>query len=209
MKMETTPHFINVLIRVIDNFTYSEQFLNLIDKKGSNGNFGYSLTPFINKISRFANQEDNNTDLYESLIIISTYIKESIKTTLGDILYDLTYQAASYIKTVKLTRDNVIECFYRSLLDCKNKYKLKIGSKSFFDILYPVLKYLYSNKNRPTKELMYEIKMILNENFNKSLLLKSKVGRASYHGKRSIGMYDPGTVFIYLVLEGVIKIYGT
>ncbi|WP_027122297.1 DAK2 domain-containing protein [[Mycoplasma] imitans] len=206
--MENRSAFINLLIRIIDNFTYSEQFLNLIDKKGSNGNFGYSLTPFINKISRFANREDSQPNLYNSLIIIALYIKETVKTTLGDILYDLTYQAAHYLKQHEATRNYVIECFYRALLDCKNKYNLRIGAKSFYDILYPVLKYLYLNNDLATQDLLIQSKKILDENFNKCLLLKSKVGRASYHGKRSIGMYDPGTVFIYIILEGVIKIYG-
>ncbi|QZX49168.1 DAK2 domain-containing protein [Mycoplasma sp. E35C] len=200
--------FISVLIRIIDNFTYSEQFLNLIDKKGSNGNFGYSLNPFINKISLFANNPDNDLDFYHSLVEISTYIKETIKTTLGDILYDLIYQTAFYLKDKEINREYVIEAFYRALLDCQNKYKMKIGDKTFFDILYPCLKYLYLNQDKTTQQLMYEIKLISESSFNKSLLLKSKVGRAAYHGKRSVNMYDPGSVFVFLVLEGIIKIYG-
>lgn len=205
--MENRSAFINLLIRIIDNFTYSEQFLNLIDKKGSNGDFVDSLTPFINKISQFANREDNQISFYDSLKIIALYIKETIKTTLGAILYDLTHQAAHYLDQNKLSRNHLIESFYRALLDCKNKYQLRIGAKSFYDILYPVLKYFYLNNDLSTQELMAQSQKILDENFNKSLLLKSKVGRASYHGKRSIGMYDPGTVFIYIILEGIIKIY--
>ncbi|WP_228444793.1 DAK2 domain-containing protein [Mycoplasma tullyi] len=179
----------------------------MIDKKGSNGDFVDSLTPFINKISQFANREDNRISFYNSLKLIALYIKETVKTTLGSILYDLTHQAAHYLNENKWNRNHVIECFYRALLDCKNKYKLRIGDKSFYDILYPVLKYLYLNNDLSTEELMVQSKKILDENFNKSLLLKSKVGRASYHGKRSIGMYDPGTVFVYIILEGIIKIY--
>lgn len=192
--------FKKYLFNLITFFAQEESQINQIDAQLSDGTFGSRINNFFQEVSCNLDTYDFNSP-QKILADLADLFYHIVQGEFAVLFATLLINFAELTVNENYTPKSICINLYRSTLFLQNKYKIKINEKSFFDVLLPLSEWVSNHYDEPVDWILNGCLKKVTAILKKLQMIRSKIGLSRYLGKRAIGLYDSGALFIYFLLK--------
>lgn len=205
----TLKELIYTLNKIEKKLNDNKKFLNTIDEKIGDGDHGSEISNGFKFASFLINNKKFN-DWQEIFKFVGKNIISNGKGR-GSVLYGNAFIKSSIVGLGKkeITLVDLRDILYKSIEAIKERGHCEKGDKTILDGLIPIyeeINYGINNGLAVENTLLNAINYS-REEVEKTRLLISKKGRASYLGEKSIGYQDPGATSALIIFEAIYDSY--
>lgn len=202
-KLITFQDIIKGVIRISDEISKHEEYLNELDAIVGDGEHGLNLNRAFKRVRKKLLSSSFETPSE----VLKTIGMELIASGggAGATFYGVAFLAASkrvegdkYIKAEKLS-----ELFEAALDKIKQRGKAKQGEKTLVDALLPATQRIQKAQNTDSNELLEIAATAAKNGAISTKNMKGQKGRSLYAGERALGVPDPGAVSTYIILSAL------
>lgn len=207
----TIDEIIYLLENISKKLDGNKKFLDMLDEKIGDGDHGTEISTGFRNAYLALEKNSNFNDWKEIFNIVGEEIISRSKGQ-SSLLYGNAFIKSSKLGAGKkeMTLIDLRDILFHFIEAIKEKGNCEIGDKTILDGLFPIYEETcYGIKNGlAVKNILSNCIASSKYEVQKTRLLKSKKGRATYLGDRSIGYQDPGATSALLIFEAIYKGYN-
>jgi dihydroxyacetone kinase-like protein len=203
----TSANLIKIFEKIANDVIESRDVIRELDAAIGDGDLGVTTSSGFKSL-RNGLVELSDSDIGTILIKCGINYNKSGASTFGTLLSIALIKAGNEVKgknDVDLL--DLVKMANAAVQEIKSRGKAQIGDKTMLDVLSPATEALQSAYNHKSnmKEALDKAINAGEEGLKSTIHMRSKVGRSSWLGDKTIGKQDPGATVIYLMLKSFIE----
>lgn len=203
----TADQVIAALVRVADALINSEEQLTELDQKVGDGDLGLTAGKVGNAIKTYVDENDPEGDLGKYMMTGGMKVNSAAASTMGTLLATALMSMGKEAKGMGALKATLLATMLNAAEQGMLKRgKAKLGDKTIIDALDPA-RQAFIEAIEADKSLREAGEAMLNAaetTFEESKEWQSKIGRASWLGERTKGLYDPGMALLIAIIRAVL-----
>ncbi len=200
-----SDQILQAIRRVSAAFRRQSDYLTGLDQALGDGDLGITVAKIADTLDEYA-ATDPAGDLGKWLMGLGMAVNRSASSTMGTLLATALLRAGKEVKGLDaLTPAHLAGMLTAADLGIQERGKAQLGDKTVIDALHPAAEVFAAEIQRGS-ELSQAVERMLaaaRQGRDTVTPLKSKVGRSSWVGERTIGLVDGGCAAMVILLEAI------
>jgi len=196
----------DILKKASASLRTNSDYLTKLDQQIGDGDLGITAKKIADALDVYVAEAVDGSDIGKFIMTAGMKINSAAPSTMGSLLAISFMKAGKVHKgKTELLPSDVAEMLNTAIESIQEKGKAKLGDKTLLDALIPAAQALDSSlKSGSTlKESGKEMCNAAQAGLEKVTPLRSKVGRASWVGDRTVGKIDPGCALVVSMLNDI------
>jgi phosphoenolpyruvate---glycerone phosphotransferase subunit DhaL len=198
---------ISAMQRVCTALLAQSEYLTSLDQAVGDGDLGITLSKIATALAEYATTAPVD-DLGKFLINAGMAANRVGSSTMGTLLATALMRAGKEVKgQPDLTQANLVTMLTAADVGMQERGKANLGDKTVLDALHPAAEAfaaaMHSGASLPDAGL----KMVAAAEAGRDAVtpLRSRIGRASWVGDRTVGQVDPGCATLVIILKAILQ----
>lgn len=200
-----SPKIIKAINRVSAAFHARYEYLTDLDRALGDGDLGITIEKIADMLDDYA-KTDPAGDLGKWIIGLGMAINRAAPSTMGTLLATALMRAGKEVKGLAvLTPTNLVAMLSAADIGIRERGKAQLGDKTVVDALHPAAETFASAIESGTglRDAGQRMVDAARHGRDRVTPLKSKIGRSSWVGERTVGLVDGGCEVLVILLEAI------
>lgn len=208
-QLETTINLqmiMNAMHRVSEVFHAQHEYLTGLDQALGDGDLGITIVKIADTLTEYSKTEPAD-DLGKWFAGMGMAVNRAAPSTMGTLLATALMRAGKEVKNLSvLTPTNLAAMLSAADIGIQERGKAQLGDKTVIDALHPAAEAFASAvaDGADLADAGQRMVIAAREGRDRVTPLKSKIGRSSWVGERTIGLVDGGCAVMVFLLEAIV-----
>ncbi len=184
-----------------------QEYLTSLDQAMGDGDMGITMNKIATTLLDYI-QTASPDDLGKFFLGAGMATNRTASSTMGTLLATAMMRAGKEVKGKdELDAQDLARMFLAANKGIQERGKAKLGDKTIVDAIHPASEAFASAiaAGKPLYEAGVEALQAAQAGLDSVTPLRSKIGRASWVGERTIGQVDPGCAAFVVILTAVLQ----